>query len=76
MKIYKEESLSSFEFWSGATQISYKLTSKELDQIEEMLEELYPDGMDETDINDLFWHESETVARWIGTSVDEILERD
>jgi len=75
MKIYREENLSDFEFWSGATQISEKLTNKEFEQIECMLEELYPDGVDETDINDLFWHESETVASWIGTTEEEILER-
>ena len=76
MKIYKEESLSRFEFWSGAKQISDKLTYDELDQIEVVLEELYPDGIDETEINDLFWHESDTIAEWLGITVDEILERD
>lgn len=66
MKIYKEESLSGFEFWSGAKDRAEKLTDKEFDQIEATLEELNPDGMDETELNDLFWFDFETVLEWIG----------
>lgn len=65
MRIYKEENLSNFEFWSGAKDHAEKLTSEELDQIETTLEDLYPDGIDETEINDLFWHDFETVLEWI-----------
>lgn len=66
MKLYKEESLSNFKFWSGAKDRAEKLTSNELDQIESMLEDLYPNGMDETQVNDLFWFDFETVLEWIG----------
>lgn len=66
MKIYKEENLSGFEFWSGAKDRAEKLTDAEFEQIESMLEELYPDGMSETEVNDLFWFEFETVLEWIG----------
>lgn len=71
MKLYKEESLSNFEFWSGAKDSAEKLTSKEFDQIEAILEDLNPDGMSETEVNDLFWFEFETVAEWIGKEVCE-----
>ena len=76
MKIYKEESLSSFEFWSGAKDITENLTIEEFNQLESTLEELYPDGIDETQLNDLFWHDSETIADWIGTTEEEILNRN
>jgi len=66
MKIYREESLANFEFWSGAKDRAELLTGKELDQIETALEELYPDGMSETELNDLFWFDFETVLGWIG----------
>ena len=65
MKLYKEESLSGFEFWSGAKDRAEKLTSSELDQIESILEEIYPEGMSETELNDLFWFDFETVLGWI-----------
>lgn len=66
MKINSEKSLSNFEFWSGAKDRAEKLTSEELDQIESILDDLYPDGMDETELNDLFWFDFETVLEWIG----------
>ena len=75
MKIYKEESLSNFEFWSGAKETAKYLTSKDFDIIEAMLEELYPDGVDETTINDLFWFEEDMIAEWLGYSdFDELME--
>ncbi len=76
MKIYREESLSGFEFWSGAKDFAEKLTDTEFDQIEDNLTELYPDGMDETQINDLFWFEPETVCDWLGLDYNEVMERD
>lgn len=66
MKMYREESLRHFEFWSGAKQVADELTYEELDAIEAELESLYPDGMDETDINDFFWFEEDTIADWLG----------
>jgi hypothetical protein len=69
MKIYSEQSLSGFEFWSGAKDNASQLTDKELDQIEAMLEDLYPEGMSDTQINDFFWFDFETIAEWIGKEV-------
>jgi len=77
MKIYKEENLSSFEFWSGAKYTVKYLTDDELDTIEEILEELYPDGMDETELNDLFWFEDDLIAEWLGyDDFEAIMERE
>jgi len=48
-----------------------------LDQIEQILEEINPEGLSETDINDLFWFEDELIAEWLGyENFDEIMERD
>lgn len=71
MKIYKEENLSSFEFWSGAKSNAEKLTIAEFDQIESILEDSFSEGMSETQINDLFWFDFETIAEWINKSVCE-----
>ena len=77
MKIYKEENLSNFDFWSGAKDTAEYLTDDELDTIEEILEELYPEGMDETDLNDIFWHEADAIAEWLGyEGFDEIMNRE
>ena len=66
MKIYSEKSLSDFEFWSGARQTAELLTVEELDSIEATLEEIYPEGIDETQLNDIFWFEDEFIAECCG----------
>ena len=77
MKIYTEESLRNFEFWSGAKDTVEYLTDDELDTIETILEDTYPDGMDETEINDFFWFEDDTIAEWLGYSdFEELMHRD
>lgn len=77
MKIYKDESLSNFEFWSGAKDFANKLTESEFNLIENTLEELYPDGMSETQINDLFWFEDEWICSDIlGIDYDEVMNRE
>ena len=76
MKIYRDESLSGFEFWSGAKDFAEKLTYNELNQVEVILTDTYPDGMDETELNDLFRFEPETVCDWLGLDYDEVMERD
>lgn len=66
MKIYRDDYLRNFEFWSGAKDTVKYLTDEELDTIESILEECYPDGIDETTINDIFWFEDDTIAEWLG----------
>lgn len=71
-KIYREESLSNFEFWSGAISNAEEFTLEELDRIGEELETLdcEGDGYDETQINDLMWFEPEYLASLIGLEWD------
>ena len=77
MKIYKEESLRNFEFWSGAKDRVKYLGDNELDTFESILEEMYPDGVDETQINDIFWFEEDWIAEMLGyNSFEEIMNRD
>lgn len=71
MKIYREESLSNFKFWSGAILNAEQFTLEELDQITAELESLDDgDGYDETQINDLMWFEPEYLASLIGLEWD------
>lgn len=66
MKIYSEKSISNFEFWSGARENAKELTDEQFDELESQLEQLYPDGMSETELNDLLWFDFETVCDWLG----------
>lgn len=76
MKYYKEESLCCFEFWGGAEERASVLTDEDFDDIEAQLEDLYPDGISEAEINDFFWFEEDTIAQMLGFSDWEELERD
>lgn len=71
MKIYRDESLSNFEFWSGAIANAEEFTLEELDRISEELEAAdNGDGYEETQINDLMWFEPEYLASLIGLEWD------
>ena len=75
MKIYTEQSLKDFEFWSGARDRAKYLTDDQFDTIEAILEDAYPDGMTDTEINDFFWFEEDTIADWLGyNSFEELIE--
>ena len=71
MKIYRDESLSNFEFWSGAISNAEEFTLEELDRIGVELEAAdNGDGYEETQINDLMWFEPEYLASLIGLEWD------
>ncbi len=72
MKITTETSLNNFEFWSSAKHNANLLTSDQLDAIESTLDDIYPDGMSDTQLNDLFWHDFDTVLDWIGTDYETL----
>ena len=76
MKIINETSLSSFGFWEGGQDFAEKLTSKELHMIEEALEEDYPYGMTEGELNDLFWFDRDYLCSIICETEEDVLERE
>lgn len=71
MTTITEQSLRSFEFWGGAKDNADELTIEQFDELENILEELYPDGMTETQLNDLMWFDFDTVKQWLGIENDE-----
>lgn len=76
MTITVEKNLRNFEFWAGAKDTIKYLTFAEINTIESMLEEIYPEGMTETQVNDFFWFEDDTIAEWLGyNNFEEIIER-
>ena len=54
MKIVKEISIEDFEGWSGANDtIEVIEKAGKVDEFDNLIEELYPDGLSETSLNDL-----------------------
>lgn len=66
MKYTVDETLREFTFWSGAKETAKHLTGEQLDQIESILEDCYPDGISDTQINDIFWFEQDWIAELLG----------
>lgn len=76
MIITYEKSLKDFDFWSGAEDNAAKLTSDELDQLDDVLSSSRETPWDETEINDLMRFEFETVCEWLGLDYDEVMARE
>ena len=73
MKIYEESSLKNFDFWSGALENADQLTPYELDELEAIFEnDLYPDGIDKTELNDLFWFDFPWICSLLGLDYDSV----
>ena len=67
MTITYELDLNNFKAWSGAVDTLERIQREgKCAELENILEELYPDGMTETELNDLLWFDSESVYEWLG----------
>ena len=68
MKIYKEVNVAHFEAWSGGEDTLDKIVEAGKEQdFESMIEDLYPEGIDETELNDLLRFDDEWIFETLGT---------
>lgn len=76
MTIKSEISLENFEAWSGGKNtLNRVINERKCGQLEAILEDLYPDGMTDTELNDLLWHDSDAVFEWLDIrTYDQIKE--
>lgn len=70
-----EKPLSQFEFWSGVKQRTDRLTTEQLDQLDDLLPEILGYTPTDTAINNLFWFENDYIAQLLGFKNWEALER-
>ena len=67
MKITSEMSLKNFKAWSGAKDTLNKLIELDkCDELEFILDDLYPDGLTDTQLNDLLWFDDEWIYETLG----------
>ena len=77
MTITYELDLRNFKAWSGAKDTLERIQREgKCEELENILEELYPDGMTETELNDLLWFEPETVYEWLGIRSETQIEKE
>ena len=75
MKIWTEDSIRSFNFWGGAQSTIEDLTWEDFDILEPIIEETFEGECSDTELNDFFWFERDTIAEWLGyDDYDELME--
>ena len=82
-KIYEDvkiiSDLSDYKPWSGAVDTWNKIQeANKIDELDAMLEEVYPDGLTMTELNDILWFDSDWVLSGLGIieEVEESLTED
>lgn len=71
LKIYKE-TVSEFTPWQGAVSTYDTIVEEnKLDGLDFLLEELYPEGISEGQLNDILWFESDWLFENLGIKEDE-----
>lgn len=65
MKIVSDINIADFKAWSGGKNtLDRVIKESKCDVLESVLEDLYPNGMTDTQLNDLLWFDDETVYEW------------
>lgn len=77
MTITYELDLNSFQAWSGARETLERIQREgKCSLLEQILEDIYPDGMTETELNDLLWFDSESVYEWLAIRSESQIEKE
>ena len=72
MIIKTEKNLRNFEAWSGAIETKNLILDAGLEEeFEGLIEELYPDGLSETELNDILWFDSDWILENLGIKEEE-----
>ena len=72
MKIYQEQSLRAFKGWGPAIKTIDRIIEEKMEyEFEDLIEELYPDGIEETKLNDILAYNSDWVFEQLGIEKEE-----
>ena len=72
MKINYDLSLSQFEAWSGAVRTKDIIMENNLEiEFENLINELYPDGIDAITLNDILWFEDQWIFEALNIEIEE-----
>ena len=73
MRVYNDNlTLVNFNAWSGAVETKETIINEgKAEQFDNLIEELYPDGLTYTQLNDLLWFEDEWIFEMLGIETEE-----
>lgn len=64
--------IRNFDAWSGAVDTKETIINAGKDKdFDYLIEELYPDGLTDTELNDLLWFEEDWIFEMLGIEIDE-----
>ena len=77
MKITMELSLKDFNAWSGAVDTKNMIIDNDkVEEFDDLINELYPEGIDATQLNDLLWFEIDWILEQLGITEEEEEEEE
>ena len=73
MKIINDNtSLVNFNAWSGAIDTKDQIIENgKVDDFDNLIKELYPDGLTDTQLNDILWFEEDWIFENLGITNEE-----
>ena len=72
MIIKTETNLRNFETWSGAIETKNLILDAGLEEeFEGLIEELYPNGLSDTELNDILWFDADWILENLGIKEEE-----
>ena len=75
MKITTELSIRDFNAWSGAVTTQKEIIrAGKAEEFDDLINELYPEGIDATQLNDLLWFEVDWLYETLGLIEEETEE--
>ena len=64
--------LRDFKAWSGAVDTQETILNEgKGEEFDSLIEELYPDGIEETQLNDLLWFDDDLIFEMLGIAEEE-----
>ena len=72
MIIKTETNLRNFEAWSGAIETKKIILDAGLEEeFEILIDELYPEGLTDTELNDILWFDPDWILEALGIKEEE-----
>ena len=72
MRVIEEMSVANFKAWAGAVETVNVIVENNLvEEFDMLIEEIYPEGLSVTELNDLLWFDSQWVYESLGMEVED-----
>lgn len=72
MRVYQEISFEDFDAWSGAIDTKEKIIDAgKAEEFEALVEELFPNGVDATELNDFLWFDDDYIFESLGITEED-----